>query len=112
MPEARKRRPRMMPTARPALAPGERVGEEEEEGGSVVVGDGVGDEEVDDGVPVDVMLLLLLVGVDVLVELELLLDSSFPTAGGPLVLPFKAWAACLMLSAVVPESPEILKRSE
>lgn len=50
------------------------------------------------------------------VELATLLvvvdGASFPTAGGPAVLPSKAIAACLIVNALSPVSPKILKRSE
>lgn len=52
------------------------------------------------------------VGADVLVMVELLDDALLPTAGGPFVLPSRAWAACLIGRAVSPVSPAILKRSE
>jgi hypothetical protein len=50
------------------------------------------------------------------VELATLLvvveGELFPTAGGPAVLPSKASAACLIVNAVSPVSPKMLKRSE
>jgi hypothetical protein len=52
------------------------------------------------------------VGADVLLIVELLGNALLPTAGGPSVLPSRAIAACLIFNAVSPESPAMLKRSE
>lgn len=62
------------------------------------------------------LMLLVLVVVTILLEVDAVLvpieDMSLPTADGPSVLPSRACAACLILSAVSPVSPEMLKRSE
>lgn len=76
----------------------------------VEVEDSTGDEEVAAELSFD-SLCVLLVGVE---ELDVLLleGASLPTAGGPSVLPSRSCAACLILSAVSPVRPEMLKRLE
>jgi hypothetical protein len=59
---------------------------------------------------VDEALVLLEVGLEIL--LVAVDGEVFPTAGGPAVLPSRANAACLIINAVSPVSPVMLKRFE
>ena len=87
-------------------------------GDTLVSTDGPSEVSVDVKWVVVVGLSAMMVEPVVLLEVELATllvavdGASFPTAGGPAVLPSKAIAACLIVNALSPVSPKILKRSE
>lgn len=105
------------PTAIPAMAPFDMPSEEADSSADASEMAGVAVvNRVSAGPLVDAAALLVslvdCVEVEELVLVELCAGLSLPTEGGPSVLPSRAWAACLMASAVSPLSPGMLKRSE